>query len=306
MAQYTLATLATTVAASLRLSADTTRIAEIKSIIKEELITMWYAKPWRFARGRTEVELSAPKTAGTVSITSGGTTLTGVGTAWAATDVGAYVWLDTWNNPLEVVSYGTATSLTVRKYLGTTDLSAVAYRMYRDHVDLPTDFFAPRTGSEPSRKTDFFWVSEEVFKYKYPFPRTEGDPHTFAMTCEENTVLPCLMMHPVAATARLLPLIYHRKVTLPADDDDLSLPDLPEIFLLNQVLHIGWLRLKHDPKMSQYFGGIASEKYRQLIATYTNYQEQLIIEYAGMGRHVEDGVGGRVSYTQEDFATLRY
>ncbi|HEC64958.1 hypothetical protein LCGC14_0568130 [marine sediment metagenome] len=61
------------------------------------------------------------KIAGTVSIVNGAAVVTGVGTAFAATDVGRYIRFDTDGFWYKITSFATATSITIdRNYEGTT------------------------------------------------------------------------------------------------------------------------------------------------------------------------------------------
>jgi len=286
MAHLTKQTFASRVASALRVSADTTRIDEIKSLIDEELISMWYSKPWTFARGTGNIQTTAVKSAGTISIATSTTAVVGSGTAFATGDVGSFLYAGTWSNPLEVTAFTDTTNITVDIHVGTAAISADTYTLVKDTYTLPSDFYSVRVSMEPDRSADITWLGEEQFKNKYPLPSaTGGNPEFAAIIYTDATTVPSIRFHPSPSTAKLIPVYYHKTLTLPGDSTAMPVPHLAEIYLMNQVMALAHLRIRQDPVMYQVFAPVAMEKFRQLTAAYSGFQEQLLFEYDGMGRH---------------------
>ena len=316
MGQYTLQSMANSIATSLRVSSDTARLAEIKSILREELTSIWYSKPWTFARGYTEVQTS-PSLALTISTaaanstavsTDGSPSVSAVDATTGIANVLERDWIyyavaDTsqadFPHEVDTVT-GTQTIALTQKYTGDAD-PATATRV-RDMYSLPNDFFQPRVVVDPGRAADITWYGEEQFKHKYPYPTTtEADPHSATLVWEvetANTYYIGLRIYPVPSTEGLLPIYYHRvlntsavtvnSVTGLSDTDTIPIPDIVEIYLLYQGLYTGSLRIRQDPVMAQSYAPILQEKRLQAIAAFSNYQEQLMFEHDGMGRHQKE------------------
>lgn len=109
-------------------SSDTNNITLVKrwiNIVQQDMAGRW---PWNWLRGREAIATIADITTGTVSVSAAGTTVTGVGTAFAATDVGKFIQFQGSNNWYEVTARASTTSITIGvAYQGTTSLSAGTY-----------------------------------------------------------------------------------------------------------------------------------------------------------------------------------
>lgn len=109
-------------------SSDTTNIALVKRWVNicQQDIAMRY--PWPFLETRESIASVLDKTAGTVSVTSGATTVTGVGTAFATTDIGSYIQFAGQNDWYRISAFSSTTSITIDKaYVESSNLSAGTY-----------------------------------------------------------------------------------------------------------------------------------------------------------------------------------
>lgn len=109
-------------------SADTTNIALVKRWlnIAQQDIAMRY--PWPFLEARESIATVLDKTAGTVSVTSGSTTVTGVSTAFAAADVGSFIQFSSENDWYRISARSSTTDLTLDKaYVESANLSGGTY-----------------------------------------------------------------------------------------------------------------------------------------------------------------------------------
>jgi hypothetical protein len=116
---------------------DTTIATSIKrwiNITQQDICGRW---PWEFLYSEEIVKTVPDKSAGTVSVSAGGTTVTGIATSFSATDVGSYIQFDgalEWY-PIETVT--PTTSLTISSaYNGTSNLSNGTYVIRKIYYSL--------------------------------------------------------------------------------------------------------------------------------------------------------------------------
>lgn len=95
-----------------------------------------------FDRRRARLSFAAKYTTGTVSISAGGTTVTGSGTTFTSADVGKFIRFNGEDLAYEIATYSSGTSITIESgtYLGTSNLSAVTYVLTQERKALPSDF----------------------------------------------------------------------------------------------------------------------------------------------------------------------
>lgn len=84
--------------------------------------------PWSFLHLWSAVRLPADYTTGTISLTQGSSTVTGVGTVWSSSHVGRYL-LAGGEIPLKVTAVGGATSLTIETPWGQSSQTGISYRL---------------------------------------------------------------------------------------------------------------------------------------------------------------------------------
>jgi hypothetical protein len=116
---------------------DATTLVLLKrwiNFIQQDIAGRW---PWSFLFGREVVQTVADKTAGTVSITTATTAVTGVGTAFASGDVGKFIQFSGANDWYKVTAYTSATAITIEApYAPTTSASGVTYTLRQMYYSL--------------------------------------------------------------------------------------------------------------------------------------------------------------------------
>lgn len=102
-----------------------TRVDRWLNAAQNDICSRW---PWTFMFGRETVVTVVDKTAGTVSVTAGATTVTGVSTAFASTDVGSFIQFQGENDWYLISAVTPTTTLTIATaYAQTANLSAGTY-----------------------------------------------------------------------------------------------------------------------------------------------------------------------------------
>lgn len=106
-------------------SASQTAVDRWLNIAQNDLCGRW---PWSFMYGRESIVTVVDKTAGTVSVSAGGTAVTGVSTAFASTDIGSFIQFAGENDWYAITAVTPATSLTIgTSYAQTANLSGGTY-----------------------------------------------------------------------------------------------------------------------------------------------------------------------------------
>lgn len=95
---------------------------------------------WDFDQALVRLVFEAAEDDGTVSVAAGGTALTGVGTAFAAGDVGKYFRFEGEGLQYRMTARSADTTCTIETYRETTALSGASYQLTHDRVALPARF----------------------------------------------------------------------------------------------------------------------------------------------------------------------
>lgn len=93
---------------------------------------------WHRLRTAATLNVTAPIVTGTVSITQGSTTVTGVGTAFTTGDIGKYLRINGDNTPLKVTARISGLEVTVESAWAPANVSGVAYSLFPWRYSLPT------------------------------------------------------------------------------------------------------------------------------------------------------------------------
>lgn len=116
---------------------------------------------WTFDRKLARLVLAARANAGTVSVDAGGTTVTGVGTAFAAADVGKFIRFAGERLQYLVTARAGATEITIEAYRGTTALSGAAYSLEQPRVALDALFRRGDVLLESDSGLDCVWIPQD-------------------------------------------------------------------------------------------------------------------------------------------------
>lgn len=98
----------------------------------------------------TAIAIPTPVTAGTVSVTVGSTTVTGVGTAWTSDMANRQLLFESRAPVYDIASVESTTSLTLTTpFIGVSNLSGVTYTINLIYLNMPSDFMSFRTITDP-------------------------------------------------------------------------------------------------------------------------------------------------------------
>lgn len=122
---------------------------------------------WPWYIDREIVQTVADKTSGTVSVSAGGTTVTGSSTAFASVDVGKYIQFSTSDEWYKITAVGSATSLTIEAaYVETSALSGGTYTIRQLFYKASTTadkILSARQFQSPRKLTAVHYLSFDQF-----------------------------------------------------------------------------------------------------------------------------------------------
>ena len=178
----TFSTIKTEVAAVLRL--DVNKAAEntlVERWINDAIQDIHGRHDWNWTLDRAVVQTVVDKTAGTVAVSVGGTTVTGTSTVFAATDVGSFIQLKGSDDWYKILTVTPASSLTIESaYVGATALTVGTYTIRKNYYTLSNaeKILTIREATTPAR----IWpVHYRSFDEAMPFSDDTGTPTIYCV-----------------------------------------------------------------------------------------------------------------------------
>ena len=141
-----------------------------------------YRFPWAEREGFL---ITQPKyNTGTLSVTQGGTTLTGVGTLWNTANafsannfqVGGKIQINGGDEVYEISAIASDTSATISSMFVKADVSGGAYLYFEDEYSLASDFLRPLDMRRFSSATSIELIGRTEFRRRYPKNLITGKP----------------------------------------------------------------------------------------------------------------------------------
>lgn len=167
------------------------------------------AYDWYRLKVTTALAVKAPKSAGTVAITQDTAVVTGTGTAFAAGDVGSFVRIGTEPTAIEILSFASATSITLKSnWVGTTQ-TAATYSLFPLYYSLPADAQEVMT---IKRLRDVIEKTTYELDQIDPSRETTGAEAVYWAPFDHDTTAnaPRIELWPVASAAQLYTMQYKK------------------------------------------------------------------------------------------------
>ncbi len=182
---------------------------------------------WPWLESREIVQTVIEKTDGTVSISSGGTAVTGVSTAFASTDVGSFIQFSSTDDWYKILTVPDTLSLTIEKpYTDTSALSAGTYIIRKVYYSLSSSVekvLNLRQSITPIKLATYHWRTFDMYK---PDITSTGSPDTCVMFGMDSSKNWQFFLHPIPDAVMNLEFRTKIKSTdLSADDDSSIIPE---------------------------------------------------------------------------------
>lgn len=204
-------------------AANATKLKRWLNLINNDIASRMNFE-WLFSR--CYIQTQADKTTGTVSVALAGTTVTGVGTSFVATDKRSFIQFVNDTNWYEVTAFGSATSLTITPALSGAAISGGTYILRKVYYNLPADLFAvfdARQSNTPLKLTALgIWTMDtyqpDINKVSMPnaYYLFRDDPDIVATSAKQRQIA----FFPVADSVYNIEIRYFlEQVDLSADGD---------------------------------------------------------------------------------------
>jgi hypothetical protein len=216
----------------LRLWAPDVPIFLAQQMIRDRYRRIAERRIWSDLRGEGEFIINDAKTAGTVTMTRESATVTGSGTAFAASDVGRQFMVGNRAPVYSVSAVGGATSLTLDRVFGDeTDGPGLSYRILDAYVTCPSDFqhFIVVYDPKQNWRLRHFVTQDDVSRYD-PARTSAGTP--WALIDRRRSTLAATAgraqfeLWPYSVSERNYPFYYRQVVADLVDDSDTTIQSI--------------------------------------------------------------------------------
>ena len=230
-----------------------------------------YKFPWAERSGRLLTQ--AQYTIGTVTVSQGGTALTGGSTTWNTNNAfsvknmraNGKIKIAGGLTPYVISAVSSDTAATISSKFTESDVSAQTYVYYEDEYDLASDFLRPVDWQRFSDEVNISLVGRSEFRRRYPTNSTPGRVAVATLIdfapSGNTTPIRRVRFHPPPSTAMTIPYAYITSnlavssagvgaTSLSADTDE---PIVPLRYRHTIVFHAltHWYRDKKDDTRSQ-------------------------------------------------------
>lgn len=192
-----------------------------KKFINQRYRRLADMRGWAGLRAEGEFLINAAYSTGTVTVTRNSTTVTGSGTAWAASDVGRQFQAGNRAPAYTITAVASGTSLTLDRVYGGDTASGSAYRILDAYVTVPADFKRFIVVTDPAQNWRLrHWVTQEEINRWDPARTYTGSPWALADRRFNSSGVPQYELWPYGTSAKNFPFYYTKQVADLAVDDD--------------------------------------------------------------------------------------
>jgi len=177
---------------------DATQLAQIKRWLNISQEDINSRATWPWLESREIVQTVADKSDGTVSIAAGGTTVTGLGTDFAATDVGSYIQFSNSDDWYKILTVASDVSLVIEKpYVGTSALSAGTYTIRKVYYSLSANVDKVLTIRQSTTPIKLSTFNYRMFDLYIPDVTATGSPEACVMFGMDSSRNWQFFLHPI-------------------------------------------------------------------------------------------------------------
>jgi len=177
---------------------------------------------WSAMRGQTQLLPNDAKSAGTVSVQRGSTTVTGTGTAFASSDVGRQFMAGRTSPVYTIASYTSATVIDLDEAFGNTTNATATYQILDAFATMPADFKQFISVIDPVNAWQLrYWFQQEELNNLDPQRTNAGTPWVLAdLHIKTATEQPVFELWPYTQSARVYTVRYFKIPPDMAEPDD--------------------------------------------------------------------------------------
>lgn len=252
----TFANMQSEVANQLRLdTADSNILTLIKRWINLTIQEVHSRSDWWWDQDREIVQTVIDKTAGTVDVSAGGTTVTGTSTAFASADVGKYIQFSSSDDWYKITAVASTTSLTIESaYLGTAALDDGTYTIRQFYYGCSSSVEKVLSVTQSVTRQKLKVIHFKDFDHSLLFQDGSGDAFLMAVWGRDSSGNVQFAVYPYPDTALNLELKFKKtQADLSADDDEPRIPNNWRWVILTGTLKRGleYSRTDHNDRRAE-------------------------------------------------------
>lgn len=243
-----------------RFKLDTTDRDDLfKNWINDAQQRIWKEFDWNYYYARGRLNTIATVDVGTISINQGSATVTGVGTAFLATHVGALLFTDGSPSFYTIKTFTSTTEVILDSNFQEANVSGVAYTLSQPLIVPPSDFGHTKALTVDSRN-DYGLKNIPMHDW---FTHTSGtnysgEPSSYVVMPWQN--INYIHLHPIPVSAEALNIFYKRiptVITTVASDN----LDIPADNQMNELIRFAVIQMYHEYEGDLKLAGWAKREY---------------------------------------------
>lgn len=206
-------------------------VREYVKIANEANRALRAAGDWDFDKRFERVSFAGRYNTGTVSVSAGGTTVTGSGTTFTSAMVGRFIRMNGEDLLYRITAFGSGTSVTIETYQGESALSAVAYEIVDERQALPVRFRKMACPIIDRLYSPLYPQRLEDIKDARQRLRNTSYPYFYAVEWAESSSIPLayLWLNPAPLDKRVVEVPYYAwPIELASDSDVFNIPSAGE------------------------------------------------------------------------------
>lgn len=228
-----------------------TELSLCKAWLNDTMQDIHNRSDWYWAKDRAVVQTVIDKTAGTIAVAVGGTTITGTSTAFAAADVGKFIQTSDSDDWYKITSVdASAQTLVIEApYTGTTELTVGTYTIRKWFYSLPSTAEKPLNIRQARSPRVITPVRFRDFDRNNPNSSTTGKGETYMLWGVDSSGYIQFLIWPWADVVYNMECRFKKKfVALSGDTEEPSIPAQWQYVIMEGALIKGYRHITTDPQ----------------------------------------------------------
>ncbi len=256
-------------------STDTTNQANVTrwlNYVQQDICARW---PWPFMESREAIVTVPDYKTGTVSINSGSTTVTGIGTTFTSTMAGGQYWIQfvASNDWYKITTFTSSTSITVEEpYQGTSDLTSTTYIIRKKYYSLSSSCDRVVDILNMSTPLKLIQVDPRTIDDLRPNPQSTNAPYGYLMWGIDPTGNIQVVPYPFPSDQR----VFELKTLQRPVDGSISVPNKYAHILAWGAISVGFAFLRKFD-MAEAWSNKLEQRVMQMRSEYRMSEDNQII-----------------------------
>lgn len=278
---------------------NTTLLNRMKDAVNMKYEDVAVHKKWQWLMAEDAVSIIGVYTTGTVTVTQGSASVTGVSTTWTddSIDTTYKFKVDGYDEIYDISTVGSNTSITLADTYKGDDATSVAYRIWKDVYELPNTV----------REVDQVWVDHRSFparavgmkkmrELKNLWPTDTDKVLAFTLIQDSSDGDRQLQIFPVPDEDYTLHYTYAKRITRLSDDEDEPLIPIGYRHVLVYGALEEWALQAGNPQLVTLYSSKYVDLLRRLAHDTEITDDFLTIKVDQPWRRKDRGFGRRIDY----------